>query len=47
LATFLGARDVVKKLLARGADRNIKNNKGFRPIDVLDDAEMREIYNTN
>ncbi|KAJ3225434.1 hypothetical protein HK099_006805 [Clydaea vesicula] len=32
LATFLGAREVVKLLLERGANRNIVNGKGFSPL---------------
>ncbi|ORX79269.1 ankyrin [Anaeromyces robustus] len=43
LATLLGERDVVKLLLERGADKSIKNNKGFSPIDVVDDKEMSEL----
>ncbi|KAJ3145092.1 hypothetical protein HK101_002545 [Irineochytrium annulatum] len=44
LATFLGARDLVRLLLERGANRTIKNAKGFAPVDLLDDPEMRKIY---
>ncbi|KAI9168471.1 hypothetical protein H9P43_007843 [Blastocladiella emersonii ATCC 22665] len=44
LAAFLGARDLVKVLLQRGADRTIKNSKNLRPIDVVDDHEMQEIF---
>ncbi|KAJ3208560.1 hypothetical protein HDU67_006678 [Dinochytrium kinnereticum] len=44
LATFLGAREIVKALLERGANRTIKNAKGFAPVDVLDDTEMRSLF---
>ncbi|KAJ3333182.1 hypothetical protein HDU76_010786 [Blyttiomyces sp. JEL0837] len=44
LATLLGARDIVKLLLERGATKNIKNAKGFTPLDLLDDAEMRKLF---
>ncbi|KAJ3116191.1 hypothetical protein HDU96_010217 [Phlyctochytrium bullatum] len=44
LATFLGAYDLVKALLERGANRTLKNSKGFAPVDVLDDGEMRALY---
>ncbi|KAJ3059193.1 hypothetical protein HK102_010103, partial [Quaeritorhiza haematococci] len=44
LATFLGARDLVKLLLERGANRTIRNAKGFAPVDVVDDMEMRKLY---
>ncbi len=40
LATFLGAREVVKLLVERGADPAIKNAKGFSPVDLCDDKEM-------
>jgi len=43
LAALLGERDVVKLLVERGADKSIKNNKGFSPIDVVDDKEMSEL----
>ncbi|ORZ39867.1 hypothetical protein BCR44DRAFT_1216849 [Catenaria anguillulae PL171] len=44
LAAFLGARDIVKLLLERGADRSIKNGKGFTPVDIADDGEMQELF---
>ncbi|KAI9091128.1 hypothetical protein DFS34DRAFT_635929 [Phlyctochytrium arcticum] len=44
LATFLGARDIVQLLLEQGASRKVINSKGFAPIDVCDDTEMRAIY---
>ena len=45
LATFLGSKDVVKLLIQRGADKNIKNAKGFTAVDVMDDnPDMQEIY---
>ena len=43
LASLLGERDVVQLLLERGADRTIKNNKGFSPVDVVDDKDMTEL----
>jgi len=43
LAALLGERDVVKILVERGADKSIKNNKGFSPVDVVDDKEMTEL----
>jgi len=43
LAALLGERDVVKLLIERGADKTIKNNKGFSPVDVVDDKEMSEL----
>ncbi|KNC96505.1 uncharacterized protein SPPG_08094 [Spizellomyces punctatus DAOM BR117] len=44
LATFLGARDIVKLLLEQGANRKITNAKGFAPVDVVDDGEMRALF---
>jgi ankyrin repeat protein len=44
LATFLGAQDVVRALLDRGANRTMSNAKGFAPVDLLDDPEMRSIF---
>ncbi|KAH9249592.1 hypothetical protein BASA81_012666 [Batrachochytrium salamandrivorans] len=44
LATFLGAKDLVKLLLERGANRSIRNSKGFAPVDVLDDSDMRKLF---
>ena len=40
----MGARDVVKLLLERGANRSIKNVKGFVPLDIVDDGEMRQLF---
>ncbi|KAI8848252.1 hypothetical protein BC829DRAFT_417748 [Chytridium lagenaria] len=44
LATFLGARDLVKSLLERGAKSNSQNSKGFAPVDVLDGTEMKSLF---
>ncbi|KAJ3127531.1 hypothetical protein HK098_006209 [Nowakowskiella sp. JEL0407] len=44
LATFLGDQDMVKMLLERGSNRSVKNAKGFAPVDVLDDPEMRKLF---
>ncbi|KAI8913645.1 hypothetical protein EDD86DRAFT_187667, partial [Gorgonomyces haynaldii] len=44
LATFLCQKDVVKSLLERGADFQLANSKGFAPVDVMDDPDMRQIY---
>ncbi|KAI8621607.1 hypothetical protein BC830DRAFT_1093362 [Chytriomyces sp. MP71] len=44
LATLLGAKDIVKLLLERGANRHARNTKGFMPVDVLDDTEMRKLF---
>ncbi|KAJ3068799.1 hypothetical protein HDU98_008092 [Podochytrium sp. JEL0797] len=44
LATLLGAKDIVKLLLERGASRQVRNSKGFAPVDVLDDTEMRKMF---
>ncbi|KAJ3041053.1 hypothetical protein HDV00_009953 [Rhizophlyctis rosea] len=44
LATFLGARDIVRLLLERGASTSVKNAKGFAPVDVVDDPEMRNVF---
>lgn len=43
LAVFLGSKDVVKLLLDRGADKTVKNGKGFTPVDVSDDPEVLQI----
>lgn len=32
---------LTKILLLKGADRNIRNNKGLRPIDLIGEGEMR------
>ncbi|KAI9346464.1 ankyrin repeat-containing domain protein [Obelidium mucronatum] len=44
LATLLGAKDIVKLLLERGASRQVRNTKGFAPVDVLDDSDMRKMF---
>jgi hypothetical protein len=44
LATFLGAREIVKALLERGANAAQRNAKGFAPVDVVDDADMRQLF---
>ncbi|KAI9145656.1 hypothetical protein BKA69DRAFT_1048891 [Paraphysoderma sedebokerense] len=44
LAAFMTARETVKLLLERGADRTIKNGKGFSPVDVADDVELSKIF---
>ncbi|KAI8835972.1 hypothetical protein BJ741DRAFT_549255 [Chytriomyces cf. hyalinus JEL632] len=44
LATLLGAKEIVKLLLERGANRQARNTKGFAPVDVLDDSEMRKLF---
>lgn len=44
LATFLGEKDIVSLLLSRGANQKTSNTKGFTPVDVLDDPDMREIF---
>lgn len=44
LATFLGEKDIVSLLLANGANDKISNNKGFTPVDVLDDPGMRDVF---
>ncbi|ORY47724.1 hypothetical protein BCR33DRAFT_753367 [Rhizoclosmatium globosum] len=44
LATLLGAKDIVKLLLERGASRQIRNTKGFAPVDVLDDVEIQKLF---
>jgi hypothetical protein len=30
--------------LERGANHTINNNKGFQPVDLSDDPEMKAIY---
>ncbi len=47
LATFLGVKDVVQILIERGADRTVANSKGFTPLDVVDDPEMRQLFSIN
>ncbi|KAJ3417640.1 hypothetical protein HDV05_000097 [Chytridiales sp. JEL 0842] len=44
LATLLGAREIVKLLLERGASKALKNTKGFAPVDLVDDDEMRKLF---
>lgn len=44
LATLIGARDIVRVLLERKADPQIKNNKGFRPVDIADDPELQKFF---
>ncbi|KAI8919746.1 hypothetical protein BC831DRAFT_480228 [Entophlyctis helioformis] len=44
LATFLGAKELVKLLIERGANRSARNAKGFAPVDVIDDPEMRNVF---
>ncbi|KAJ3051691.1 hypothetical protein HK097_007277, partial [Rhizophlyctis rosea] len=44
LATFLGARDIVKLLLEQGASKTVANSKGFTPLDIVDDPEMRVLF---
>ncbi|KAL2918729.1 hypothetical protein HK105_201563 [Polyrhizophydium stewartii] len=43
-STFLGAKELVKLLLERGAGRGVRNAKGFAPVDVVDDADMRRLF---
>ncbi|KAG5460552.1 MAG: hypothetical protein BJ554DRAFT_7387, partial [Olpidium bornovanus] len=43
LAVFLDSKEVAQMLLARGADKTVKNGKGFTPVDVSDDAEVSKI----
>jgi ankyrin repeat protein len=43
LATFLGAREVVKELLENGADRTVKNGKGFAPLDIVDGTCLERV----
>ncbi|RUO96969.1 hypothetical protein BC936DRAFT_141191 [Jimgerdemannia flammicorona] len=40
LAVLVGAAEIVKILLDRGADVTIKNGKGFTPVDVSDNPEI-------
>ena len=47
LATFLGAHDVVKLLISRGALTSLTNSKGFTSLDVVDDPEMNQIYSSS
>ncbi|KAJ3002388.1 CAP-Gly domain-containing linker protein 4, partial [Thoreauomyces humboldtii] len=47
LATFLGAQDIVRSLLELGANPKIHNAKGFAPVDVVDDPEMRSLFVDN
>jgi hypothetical protein len=39
----LGYHEIVKELLERGGEQ-VKNNKGFSPVDVINDPEMSKIF---
>merc|ERR1711935_1002551 len=41
-AAYKQQLEVVKACLLMGADGSIKNDRGFRPIDLLNDAEKNE-----
>lgn len=43
LATFCSLTDVVERLLKRGV-MDIKNDKGFKAVDIVDDDAVREVY---
>lgn len=43
IAAEKGAVDIVKLLLARGADRNIKNKNGKTAAECTADSKIREI----
>ncbi|RUS17663.1 hypothetical protein BC937DRAFT_89669 [Endogone sp. FLAS-F59071] len=40
LAVLVGAAEIVKILLERGADVTVRNGKGFTPVDVSDDPDI-------
>ncbi|MFA6065828.1 MAG: ankyrin repeat domain-containing protein [Candidatus Babeliaceae bacterium] len=40
-----GDINIVKKLLEMGADKNIKNKQGKKPIDIAQSFGNQEIYN--
>lgn len=44
IASILGASDVVKALGERGANPNLKNGKGFSPLDLVDDMESSLVF---
>ncbi|TPX46126.1 hypothetical protein SeLEV6574_g03400 [Synchytrium endobioticum] len=44
LASFMGAKDLVQLLLEHGANASIKNAKSFSPVDVSDDAEIKNVF---
>jgi ankyrin repeat protein len=43
LGSMSGNSRVVKRLLIKGADRNIKDNKGFLPSDIAKENEYTNI----
>ncbi|EPZ32339.1 hypothetical protein ROZALSC1DRAFT_27495 [Rozella allomycis CSF55] len=47
LATLYGAGEVVKILLARGANSNIRNSKEFTPIDINDDFKIMKYFSSD
>ncbi|KAJ3163675.1 hypothetical protein HDU86_000269 [Geranomyces michiganensis] len=44
LATFLGNDEVVKLLLEQGANRQISNTKGYKPVDSTDSPELKALF---
>ncbi|TPX32512.1 hypothetical protein SmJEL517_g04386 [Synchytrium microbalum] len=44
LASLLGAKDLVKLLLEHGAQPQLKNNKGFSPVDMSDEPDMLALF---
>ncbi|KAJ3168806.1 hypothetical protein HDU88_001133 [Geranomyces variabilis] len=44
LATFLGNVEVVKLLLEQGANRQISNTKGYKPVDSTDSSELKALF---
>lgn len=45
LATLLGATGIVQILIERGASVSINNAKGFAPVDLSDDPDLRKLFN--
>lgn len=45
LGTLLGATGIVQLLIERGASTNANNSKGFAPVDLSDDSELRKLFN--
>ena len=44
LATLLGATAIVQLLIERSANTTINNAKGFAPVDLSDDPDMRKLF---
>lgn len=46
LAAFMGMSRLTKKLIETGANVHKKNGRDYKPVDLVDDDETREVFTT-